>query len=211
MDRSRLYRMIPKVDVLLKNETVERLIAAHGYGIVMDMIHEDMASMDPKYKIYLKNYEGDEMQHLYDTCVTILMACNVHLAAGVHRLEKPLVLTPEDSGVTYVADGDVVISGSRPVTGWRVEPDGTWSAPVPWVKPDRADGFRLMRVNGAMRPRARLPKKGHFTVVNDDLPQGASYNAPRPSFYAPDESSQENASTKKPSASRFYLPRSPVR
>ena len=51
--------------------------------MMMDMIHEDMASMDPKYKIYLKNYEGDEMQHLYDTCVTILMACNVHLAAGV--------------------------------------------------------------------------------------------------------------------------------
>lgn len=41
MDRSRLYRMIPKVDVLLKNETVERLIAAYGYGIVMDMIHEE--------------------------------------------------------------------------------------------------------------------------------------------------------------------------
>ena len=53
------------------------------FDMMMDMIHEDMASMDPKYKIYLKNYEGDEMQHLYDTCVTILMACNVHLAAGV--------------------------------------------------------------------------------------------------------------------------------
>lgn len=77
-----------------------------------------------------------------DAARTMPKPAVVRLASGVHRLEKPLVLTPEDSGVTYVADGDVVISGSRPVTGWRVEPDGTWSAPVPWVKPDRADGFR---------------------------------------------------------------------
>ena len=121
----------------------------------------------------------------------------VHLAAGTHRLEKPLVLKPEDSGVTYVADGDVVVSGARSVTDWRLEPDGTWSAPVPWVKSDRTGGFRSMRVNGAMRPRARLPKKGHFTVVNDDLPQGTRYNAPRPSFfYDPKEFNPEWASLK---------------
>jgi len=121
----------------------------------------------------------------------------VHLAAGTHRLEKPLVLKPEDSGVTYVADGDVVVSGARSVTDWRLEPDGTWSAPVPWVKSDRTGGFRSMRVNGAMRPRARLPKKGHFTVVNDDLPQGTRYNAPRPSFfYDPKEFNPEWANLK---------------
>ena len=107
----------------------------------------------------------------------------VHLAPGVHRLEKPLVLGPEDSGVTYVADGNVVISGARPVTDWRVEADGTWSAPVPWVRSDRTGGFRSMRVNGAMRPRARLPKKGYFTIVNDDLPEGVRYDTPRPSFF----------------------------
>ena len=109
----------------------------------------------------------------------------IHLPPGVYRLEKPIVLKPENSGVTYVADGDVVISGARPVTDWRLEPDGTWSAPVPWVKSDRTGGFRSMRVNGAMRPRARLPKNGHFTVVNDDLPEGARYNAPRPSMQYP--------------------------
>ena len=107
----------------------------------------------------------------------------VRLAPGVYRRERPFVLGPEDSSVTYVADGDVVISGARPVTGWRVEADGTWSAPVPWVKPDRTDGFRSLRVNGVMRPRARLPKKGYFTVVNDDLPQGTKWDVPRPSFY----------------------------
>ena len=112
----------------------------------------------------------------------------VHLGAGTYRLEEPLVLSPEDSGVTYVADGDAVISGARAVSGWRVEKDGTWSAPVPWVKPDRTGGFRSLRVNGAMRPRARLPKKGFFEIVNDDLPAGTAYNAPRPSFfYDPEE------------------------
>lgn len=118
-----------------------------------------------------------------DAARTMPKPAVVHLAAGVHRLEKPFVLTPEDSGVTYVADGDVVISGSRPVTDWRVEADGTWSAPVPWVKADRVGGFRSMRVNGAMRPRARLPKNGVFNVVNDDLPAGASFDAPRSSFF----------------------------
>ena len=42
MDRNRLYRMIPKVDVLLENETVEMLAVRYGHGIVMDMIHKEM-------------------------------------------------------------------------------------------------------------------------------------------------------------------------
>ena len=107
----------------------------------------------------------------------------VRLAPGMHRLEKPLVLGPGDSGVTYLGDGKSVISGARPVTGWRVEADGTWSAHVPWVKADRSGGFRALRINGKMRPRARLPKGGYFTVLNDDLPQGTKYNVPRPSFF----------------------------
>lgn len=69
-----------------------------------------------------------------DAARTMPKPAVVRLASGVHRLEKPLVLTPEDSGVTYVADGDVVISGSRPVTSWRVEPDGTWRSLDAWRK-----------------------------------------------------------------------------
>ena len=42
MDRNRLYRMIPKVDVLLENETVEMLVETYGHGIVMDVIHKEM-------------------------------------------------------------------------------------------------------------------------------------------------------------------------
>lgn len=107
----------------------------------------------------------------------------VVLKAGVYRLSRTFALGPEDSGVSYVADGEVTMSGSRPVFGWTVEADGTWSAPVDWVKPDRTGGFRLIRVNGERRSRARLPKRGYFTVVNDDLPEGTPYNRKRPCFF----------------------------
>ena len=107
----------------------------------------------------------------------------VVLGAGVYRLDRTFALGPEDSGVSYVADGDVTVTGSRSVAGWTVEADGTWSASVDWVRPDRTGGFRMLRVNGEARPRARLPKRGYFTVVNDDLPEGTAYNAKRPSFF----------------------------
>lgn len=42
MDRNKLYRMIPKVDVLLENETVQNLVETYGHGIVMEMIHQEM-------------------------------------------------------------------------------------------------------------------------------------------------------------------------
>ena len=153
---------------------------------------------EAKYDTAIANAQPfSSVEAARDAARTMPKPAVVHLAAGVHRLEKPLVLTPEDSGVTYVADGGVVISGSRPVTDWRVEADGTWSAPVPWVKANRTDGFRSMRVNGAMRPRARLPKKGHFTIVNDDLPEGERWNVPRPSFfYDPKEFNPEWANLK---------------
>ena len=123
------------------------------------------------------------MEAARDAARTMPKPAVVHLASGVHRLEKPLVLGPEDSGVTFVADGEVVLSGARTLTGWRVEADGTWSAPVPWVGPNRERGFRTLFVNGSPRRRARLPKKGFFAVVNDDLPEGSAYNAPRSSFF----------------------------
>ena len=107
----------------------------------------------------------------------------VVLAAGTYRLDRTFALGAEDSDVRYVADGDVTISGARIVAGWRVEADGTWSASVDWVRPDREGGFRTLFVNGQARPRARLPKKGYFTVVNDDLPEKTAYNVKRPSFF----------------------------
>ena len=149
---------------------------AAGYGLIASQIVEKVSAA-------LEARVFSSVEAARDAARKMSKPAAVRLTPGVYRLEKPLVFGPEDSGVSYVADGDVTISGARAVTGWRVEADGTWSASVPWVKSDRSGGFRSLRINGAMRPRARLPKKGFFTIVNDDLPVGTRYNAPRPSFF----------------------------
>ena len=109
----------------------------------------------------------------------------VVLLPGIHRLERTLALGVADSDVEWSAEGGAVVSGAREVRGWRDEGDGTWSAEVPWVTKDRETAFRFLVVNGEMRPRARLPKKGkgYFTILNDDMPEGTRYNAPRHSFF----------------------------
>ncbi|WP_440087529.1 right-handed parallel beta-helix repeat-containing protein [Streptosporangium sp. LJ11] len=53
----------------------------------------------------------------------------VNLLAGTHRLAETLRLTEADSGVTYRAVGEAVVSGGRRITGWR-ERDGVWLAEV---------------------------------------------------------------------------------
>lgn len=60
----------------------EKRSIAH-FDMIMDLIHEDMAKLNSKYKVYLKNFEGDEMQLIFDDCVKILNACNVHLVDGI--------------------------------------------------------------------------------------------------------------------------------
>ena len=60
----------------------EKKSMAH-FDIIMDMIHEDMAALDSKYKIYLKNYEGDELQIIYDECKKILNSCLKHRVEGI--------------------------------------------------------------------------------------------------------------------------------
>ncbi|MBO7721389.1 MAG: right-handed parallel beta-helix repeat-containing protein [Kiritimatiellae bacterium] len=91
---------------------------------------------------------------------------------GEYVLEEPLVFTAADSGApgrpeVYEARGRVTVSGGRSVTGWTVEADGSWRAPVPWAKDAP---FRQLTVNGELRPRARHPNTGYFTAEKDNLP-----------------------------------------
>ncbi|MBV2365452.1 right-handed parallel beta-helix repeat-containing protein [Streptomonospora nanhaiensis] len=81
----------------------------------------------------------------------------VRLRAGTHVLTEPLVLTEEDSGTAFRAHGDgpAVISGGRPVTGWR-ESGGVWTAEV------GALDFRELYVDGRRAERAAV----------DALPEG---------------------------------------
>lgn len=88
---------------------------------------------------------------------------NVYLRAGVYRLAEPLTFGPEDSGderhaVTYAAQpGEtVVVSGGRPITGWKRGAGQVWVASLPGVEAWNWK-FRHLFVNGRRAVRARAP------------------------------------------------------
>ncbi len=89
----------------------------------------------------------------------------VLIRQGTYRLDEPLVFGPEDSGtdnhaVTYAAypGEDVVISGGRPITGWKRGEGQVWTAHVPGVKEGKWY-FRHLFVGGKRAVRARAPNK----------------------------------------------------
>lgn len=88
----------------------------------------------------------------------------VVLRAGTHVLTEPLALTAADSGIAFQAYGygtddqeEVVISGGREITGWRVE-DGVWLAEVGELN------TRQLHIDGRRAERAGI----------DGLPGGAT-------------------------------------
>ena len=88
----------------------------------------------------------------------------VVIAAGEYFLDKPLLLTEKDSGLTIEAapGAKVVLYGGRKVTDWKKDGDKFYAAELPGVK-DRTWDFRALIVNGRYCPRARLPETGTFT------------------------------------------------
>ena len=92
-----------------------------------------------------------------------------HFAKGVHYLDETLVLTAADSGMVLTGEPGAVLSGGKVLAGWRKEPDGMWSAAVPWVT-DRQHGFRHLTVNGQRRERAVHPNEGYFTSLDKRKP-----------------------------------------
>jgi parallel beta-helix repeat protein len=97
-----------------------------------------------------------------DSRVTLL------LHGGTYELAAPLVLTPEDSGLTIAAyDNETpVISGGRKITGWKEVPGkpAWWETEIPSVK----DGhwyFRSLFVNDRRAQRARTPNAGSFLLM----------------------------------------------
>lgn len=81
------------------------------------------------------------------------------LRGGVYEMAAPLVLTPEDSGLTLAAyPGErPVLSGGVTVTGWQAEADGTWSAPAPRDQGGEVMVCNQLFVNGERRTLARTP------------------------------------------------------
>ena len=89
----------------------------------------------------------------------------VCLREGTYRLSGPLAFGPEDSGsqqhaITYAAHpGEtVVVSGGRPITGWKRGEGEIWTAQVPGVK--EGEWYpRHLFVGGRRAVRARTPNK----------------------------------------------------
>lgn len=102
---------------------------------------------------------------------TLRRPVTVMLREGVYRREAPLVFGPDDSGtpespVIYQSyPGErAVISGGRPITGWKPGPAGVWTVELPDVKSGAAV-FRQLFVNDQRRRRPRWPRQGTLTAA----------------------------------------------
>ena len=86
------------------------------------------------------------------------------IGEGRYFLNKALVLTDKDSGLTIEAAPNAKASlyGGRKVSGWKKDGERLYSAALPDVKEGIWD-FRALVVNGRFCRRARLPEKGFFT------------------------------------------------
>lgn len=96
-------------------------------------------------------------------------APGIMLRGGLYFLEKPLVLTPEDSGLKLAAykGEQPVLSGGRRIEGWKeVDISGRrlWVADVPDAKNGKWN-FRELWVNGRRATRARYPNQGYLKVA----------------------------------------------
>ena len=77
----------------------------------------------------------------------------IELAPGTYRLKQPIIIRPEDEGLTLVGDGKATITGGVRIEGWRKQ-GKWWVANVPeWN--GRPLEFRQMWVNGRKAVRAR--------------------------------------------------------
>ncbi|MCQ2392722.1 MAG: right-handed parallel beta-helix repeat-containing protein [Kiritimatiellae bacterium] len=97
-------------------------------------------------------------------------AWTVRVKPGIYVLDETLTFTPADSGepqapVSWVGEeGASVIAGGEPLTNWKDEGAGVWSAPLPKRKDGRPAFFEQLWVNGRRAARARLPDTG-FVVM----------------------------------------------
>jgi parallel beta-helix repeat protein len=89
----------------------------------------------------------------------------VMIMGGTYRIDRPIIFTDEDSGnenatITYFgAPGKkVVISGGKPITGWKKSEGGMWTTTINSVKDGRWY-FRSLWVNGKRCVRARSPNE----------------------------------------------------
>ena len=101
-------------------------------------------------------------------------AWTIRVKEGFYPLSQTLALTPADSGsptapVKWIGEGNAILSGGTPITGWRVEADGTWSAPLPKAPDGTTAYFEQLWVDGRRAVRARVPNEGFLHVVQPTI------------------------------------------
>ena len=96
------------------------------------------------------------------------VARRILMAGGDYFLKEPLLLDPQDSGLSIEAapGEEVTLYGGRRITGWQQDGAEFWAASVPEVAEGEWD-FRMLIVNGRFCQRARLPEEGHFTHLSE--------------------------------------------
>ena len=96
----------------------------------------------------------------------------VVVQGGEYFLDKPLVLTDRDAGLSIESapGAKVCLYGGRKVVGWKRDGEKFYSVKLPGVK-GRSWDFRVLVVNGRFCQRARLPEKGYFKHLS-------SFNVP---------------------------------
>jgi len=109
------------------------------------------------------------------TTMLILAAATVF--SGTTFIDKPIVLTPDDSGRVFEGKDGATISGGIRIVDWKDCGNGIWEAPAP----RNADGstmfFDQLWVNERRAPNSRVPNEGFFTVTNSAQTQ---LDAPTP-------------------------------
>ncbi|MDR1268351.1 MAG: right-handed parallel beta-helix repeat-containing protein [Planctomycetaceae bacterium] len=100
---------------------------------------------------------------------------------GKHRIETPIILTPQDSGLTVTGHG--IIDGSRTITNWKPYKNGIWQAEIPEVK-DGKWSFRQIYVGGELRQRAKTPNENFYRVAAcpEGTPKTVHYHTDCQSF-----------------------------
>ena len=113
----------------------------------------------------------------------------VRLEPRVYRLAETFELTAADSRVTWEGADGTTLSGMSRLGAWRQEPDGMWSAEVPFAS---AEPLNTLLVNGERRPRSRWPKGDALFPVKagfwDPAEKRPVYRCPQDRFvYQPGE------------------------
>jgi parallel beta-helix repeat protein len=97
-------------------------------------------------------------------------AGSILLRNGTYFLSQPLVLKPEDAGLTVSAyrDEKPVLSAGRRIGHWRkvtVQDKELWAAEIPEVREGKWF-FHELWINATRATRARHPNKGYLKIAN---------------------------------------------